>query len=143
MVEQKYTSEYTFCILLPSFISIVISSLLLVNFTFISKHLQGFLYHKLSATLALFDVIQQVGTILSAPFLLSADADTCGYREYLFLFGSFSKTITVLYISGTISYVIHYSKVPDNKVMRRFAVGLIIFTLSCFVVMGFLNTSGE
>lgn len=133
--EQPYDTKFVFFIFIPAICSLVTSSLLLINFVFISKHLQSYLYHKMSATLALFDVIQQIGTFLSAPFLLSADADKCAYREYLFLFGSFSKTLTVLFISGTISYVIHYSKVPSDKAMRRAIAVLGVFTAVCFVLL--------
>ena len=101
------------------------------------------MYHKLSATLAFFDVIQQIGTILSAPFLLSADKDKCAYREYLFLFGSFCKTLTILYISGTISYVIHYSKVPTYNVMRRTVITLGFFTSVCFVLLPVYGAQGQ
>ena len=143
MAQQEYDDQYVYYIFVPALLSLFTSSLLLINFTFISKQLQGFMYHKLSSTLALFDVVQQIGTILGAPFLLSANADNCAYREYIFLFGSFCKTLTVLYISGTISYVIHYSKVPSNVDMRRVAIGLGCFTMICFIVMPIFNASGE
>ena len=143
MSEQQLDAEYVYFIFAPALCSLFTSSLLLINFTFISKHLHGFMYHKLSSTLALFDVIQQIGTVLSAPFLLSADADKCAYREYLFLFGSFCKTLTVLYISGTISYVIHYSKVPEKDRMRSVAIGLGLFTMLCFIIMPIFNASGK
>jgi hypothetical protein len=143
MAEQEYDNKFVFFIFSPALLSLITSSLLLINFTFISKQLQGFMYHKLSSILAFFDIIQQIGTILSAPFLLSADADKCAYREYLFLFGSFCKTLTVLYISGTISYVIQYSKVPSYSLMRRYVIGLGVFTIICFIVMPIYNASGE
>lgn len=141
-MRQDWDTQYVCFIFAPAVLSLLTSSLLLVNFA-LSKQLQAYMYHKLSSTLALFDVVQQVGTILSAPFLFSADADKCPYREYLFLFGSFCKTLTILYISGTISYVIHYSKVPDIRSMHRVLCGFGLFTVLCFVVMPIYNASGK
>ena len=141
--EQDYSSEYVFFILLPALVSLLVSSLLLINFFFVSKHLQSFMYHQLSATLALFDVVQQIGTALGAPFLLGAASDTCDIREYLFLFGSFCKTLTVLFISGTISYVIHYSAVPTQTIMRRSTIALACFSVICFISMVLLEISGR
>jgi hypothetical protein len=143
MVEQTYESKYVFFIFTPALCSLLTSSLLLLNFFFLSKHLRGYMYHKLSTTLAFFDVIQQVGTILSAPFLFSADQDKCAYREFLFLFGSFCKTLTVLYISGTISYVIHYSRVPAYNEMRRVVIVFGVFTIVCFVLLPVYGAQGK
>lgn len=143
MVEQKYDAKYVYFILGPALVSLFTSSLLVINFIFISKKLQGYMYHKLSSVLALFDIIQQIGTILSAPFFFSADKEKCAYREYLFLFGSFCKALTVMYISGTISYVIHFSKVPSKEAKKRSVIGFVLFTAICFVLMPIYNASGE
>ena len=143
MVEQQYNSLFVYFIFTPALLSLVTSALLLVNYYFLSSHLRGYTYHSLSATLALFDLIQQIGTVLSVRFLFSADEDKCPFREYLFLFGSFCKTLTVLFISATICYVIHFSKIPRVEFLRRWAVGLGLFTLLCFTLMPIYKASGK
>jgi hypothetical protein len=134
--QQEYTAEFVTCVLIPASLSFTMSVLMLTNFFIISRNLQSFIYHQISACFAIFDIIQTTGSLLGSPaFLLNVDY--CLIRNNLFLCGSFMKVMIVLFDSCLIYYVIFTSTVPTFKSVSIVVLVGIIFCLICLFFMIF------
>ena len=134
--EVEYTNEFIFCILIPSALSLVVSTLIVFNFLFVSTHFQTFIYHQISAFFALCDIITSVATLLAVPHLLNTDH--CMMRMNMFLCGSFMKVMAVTFNTCLIYFVIATSSVPTIKAIgASVSVCLLISALFMFCIVYF------
>ena len=135
-IHQEFTNEYVYCVLLPTCLSITVSTIIFLNFCVVSTHLRAFIYHQISTVFALCDIISSTGTLLGAPNLL--DTSRCTLRENLFLCGSFMKVVAVTFNTCLIYYVLSTSIVPSVKSVGMVAsVWLLLSALCMFFITHF------